>query len=149
MISAAALVFVALSAFADRSADMPGHNVIQINNTDVVIVVHAARDTGPVTRMDASGLIVSIEIYSLDRHQLPEKTEIQSAWAFSDSDKWDMNTSKDISRSRYFDGTGVAYKFREGPLWPTGTDLNISFTMLVNETSYSFSLKEIRILKNQ
>ncbi len=148
MIRASVLVLICLSAFAQSQKTINTDNITKLNEMGVVIAVNAARDIGPVTRMDGSGLILSIDIYSLDRQQLPEIIDIVEATAFFDDETWNMSSSRDISIARYFDGTGFSFKFREGPLWPIGAQLNISFTLLINESRYLYSQQKVPIMKN-
>ena len=117
-------------------------------NSEIGINVNASRDIGPVTRMDGSGLIISVDIFTLAREQLPETLELAAATAVLNQAHWDMNNSNDISISRYFDGTGFSFIFREGPLWPVDSSININLTLKIKELTCEFSQLAVRIEKN-
>lgn len=141
-------LLLCLPVYAENSTNPNRDNVIQVNNFDVMFTVSAARDIGPVTRMDGSGLIISLEMYSLDREKLPENITLQGAWAQFNSEIWNMEMSRDISVSRYFDGTGFLYKFRQGPIWPVGSMIDVNFKLIIDEVSYTIEQRNVRILKN-
>ena len=109
------ILVLLLPIYPVLSANVDDCNSLELNNSGIAIHVMASRDTGPVTRMDGSGLIISINIYSVDRQQLPEIIKLADANAYFDMESWNMNSSKDIEIFRYFDGTGFRFKYQTRP----------------------------------
>ena len=130
------------------AAGFSDDDTLQSKDCSVGITVKASRDTGPVTRMDASGLIVAIDIFTQDRRQLPDRVSISFAWALSGKQLWKMHESKSRSASQYFDGTGMTFLIREGPAWPFDSSINIIILLKINDRFCEFALIDVPIIKN-
>jgi hypothetical protein len=130
-------------------ANFSDYETLQSRACSLGITVKASRDTGPVTRMDASGLIVSIDIFTQDRSQLSDRVSLIFAWALSGKQLWNLHASKSRSVSRYFDGTGMAFQFREGPSWPFDSGINIIILLDINDRFCEFVLPDVQIIKNK
>lgn len=148
IISVVLILITLIPAMVKSTVDNKACNTILYENSGIGINVNASRDIGPVTRMDGSGLIISVDIYTLDREQLPETLELSVVTAVLNQAHWDMNNSNDSSVSRYFDGTGFSFIFREGPLWPVDSSININLTLKIKEFTCEFSQLAVRIEKN-
>ena len=112
------------------------------------LTIRALRDAGPVTRMDASGLIVKVDVFSVDRTSLPELFRILEARANLQSQTWNMADSEDFTQTKYFDGTGYSIIFRDGPVWAIGEFLNVALQFEIGSQILQFSTSEIKIEKN-
>ena len=133
---------------ATPTIEIQSCNSTMYENSKLGFSVAASRDVGPVTRMDGSGLIINIDVFTLDREPLPETLELSTAQAHLDLSAWDMNTSNDISISRYFDGTGFSFIFREGPLWAIDSSIDIRLSLDIKEFSCQFTQQAVQIRKN-
>ena len=131
------------------SSDLINCSSAKFNNRDFGITVMASRDTGPVTRMDASGLIVAINVFTHDLKPLPEAVNLSGATAVFDTQVWDMDSSDDRSVSRYFDGSGFSVIYGQGPPWPLDSSINIAFKVHLNDFVCEFSQQAVRIKKNK
>ena len=143
------ILVLLLPIYPVLSTNVDDCNSLELNNSGIAINVMASRDTGPVTRMDGSGLIISINIYSVDRQQLPEIIEPTDAKAYYEMESWNMDSSNDIGMSRYFDGTGFRFKYRQGPLWPVDSEIEVKFNLQINDLSCSFEQQLIPIVNNK
>lgn len=145
----ALLIIILLCVLSSHPSRADRGGIITTDAGAILVSVFAYRDIGPVTRMDGSGLIVKVDIRSIDRQQLPRKIEISTVQASFNTLSWDMSGSRDITRLRYFDGTGFTFTFRQGPTWPVGSNIKVSFTLLIDEMPYQLTQDAIPILKNR
>ena len=145
------LLLICANSFADQKLIYSGlETTVQVDTrpSELLITFSARRDSGPVTRMDASGLIVEIDFYTKNREKLTEVPIIEHAKVNFHKQIWDMLAVDEKNVSKYFDGTGYTYTFRQGPSWPINSEVSVNLNFSIHSEPYVINSVKIKILKS-